>query len=159
MKIPELVISFRFLACFRVKITIGSQMTATELQSRFARQAGASCVAVIFTSLRPTGPEAKSDGYAEAARHMDDLARGQPGFLGLETARDQDGFGITVSYWTDMGAAQSWKQHSEHLKAQHKGRHGWYHAWHVRVCQVERSYGFMGALEEADPWAPLDPEA
>ena len=52
--------------------------------------------AVIFTTLRTEGDK----GYAEAAERMVTLAREQPGFLGIESARGEDGLGITVSYWS-----------------------------------------------------------
>jgi hypothetical protein len=32
---------------------------------------------------------------------MVELAAEQPGYLGIETCRGEDGFGITVSYWQD----------------------------------------------------------
>lgn len=48
--------------------------------------------AVIFTSERTDVDE----GYAAMAERMLALARTQPGFLGVESARD--GVGITVSY-------------------------------------------------------------
>jgi len=51
--------------------------------------------AVIFTSLRTEGDR----GYGHMADRMVELASQQPGFLGVETTRGADGFGITVSYW------------------------------------------------------------
>ena len=91
--------------------------------------------AVIFTSLRTEGDQ----GYAETARRMVELAREQPGFLGIESVRD--GLGITVSYWQSLEAIQSWKAHAEHRLAQKRGR-DWYASFRVRVCKVEREYGF-----------------
>jgi heme-degrading monooxygenase HmoA len=92
--------------------------------------------AVIFTSQRT----AREDGYAEMAERMVELARDQPGFLGVESARDAGGFGITVSYWTDEAAIGAWKSHAEHLIAQEHGRRDWYASYEVRVARVERSY-------------------
>src|SRR3954453_19870706 len=46
-------------------------------------------VAVIFTSVRTDGDD---DGYAAMAAAMERLAREQPGYLGIETARE--GVGI-----------------------------------------------------------------
>ncbi|RMV42609.1 Antibiotic biosynthesis monooxygenase protein [Pseudomonas syringae pv. helianthi] len=57
--------------------------------------------AVVFTSLRT--PD-EGQAYADAAQRMVGLARQQPGFLGVESARGEDGLGITVSYWTDETA-------------------------------------------------------
>jgi heme-degrading monooxygenase HmoA len=70
---------------------------------------------------------------------MDLLARQQPGFLGVESARE--GVGITVSYWRDERAAQAWKQVAEHLVVQRAGRAVWYEDYRVRVATVVRDYG------------------
>ena len=92
-------------------------------------------VAVVFTSLRTDG----DNGYAAMSRRMDALAAEQPGYLGIESARD--GLGITVSYWTDEAAAAAWKQVAEHLVAQRRGREVWYSDYRVRVAVVRRDYG------------------
>lgn len=91
--------------------------------------------AVIFTSLRTAGDQ----GYAVMAARMDELASSQPGYLGIESAREQ--LGITVSYWTDDSAARRWKQVAEHLIAQRRGRDVWYRDYRVRVATVQRDYG------------------
>jgi heme-degrading monooxygenase HmoA len=92
-------------------------------------------VAVIFTSTRTDG----DNGYEAMAASMATLARTQPGFLGIESARD--GVGITVTYWADQDAARDWKQVSAHLVAQRRGRDIWYSDYRVRVATVERDYG------------------
>lgn len=92
--------------------------------------------AVIFTSIRT--PDA--DGYADMATRMVELAREQPGFLGVESARDT--LGITVSYWESAEAIRNWKRHAEHQLAQQTGRDRWYETYRVRVCRVERAYEF-----------------
>lgn len=91
--------------------------------------------AVIFTSIRTE----TDNGYADTARQMLELAAQQPGFLGFETAR-QD-IGISVSYWASLDAIKAWKQHATHRQAQSRAR-DWYTAFRVRVCRVEREYGF-----------------
>jgi len=94
--------------------------------------------AVIFTSLRTAGDQ----GYAEAAERMVELAREQPGFLGVESARGEDGLGITVSYWDSEAAILAWKNHPEHSAIRESGRSTWYETCHTRVCRVERAYAF-----------------
>ncbi|XVX20080.1 antibiotic biosynthesis monooxygenase family protein [Actinomycetota bacterium] len=99
-------------------------------------------VAVVFTSLRTVGDDSDSDGYAAAAARMDELASQQPGYLGIESARDpQTGLGITVSYWADESAARAWKGVAEHLDAQRRGREEWYLDYRVRIATVSRDYG------------------
>ncbi|MGB8031627.1 MAG: antibiotic biosynthesis monooxygenase [Terracidiphilus sp.] len=92
--------------------------------------------AVIFTSLRTEG----DNGYGKMAEAMEKLAATQPGFLGMESARDE--LGITVSYWSSLEAIAAWKQNSRHMVAQERGRDAWYEELKVRICRVERDYGF-----------------
>ena len=92
--------------------------------------------AVIFSSIRTE----VSSGYVDMADRMVELARQQDGFLGIETARS--GLGITVSYWRDLSSIKKWKQHSDHLIAQEKGKKDWYSHYKVRIALVEREYGF-----------------
>lgn len=96
--------------------------------------------AVIFSSQRTPGDR----GYARMAERMVELAAAQPGFLGVESARAADGFGLTVSYWRDEAAIAAWKAQAEHLEAQRLGRETWYEAFAVRVCRVERALGAAG---------------
>jgi len=93
--------------------------------------------AVIFSSLRSDG----DNGYGRMAERLIELAARQPGFLGVESARNPDGFGITVSYWTTPEAISDWKANVEHLAAQDLGKRLWYSNFELRVAKVERSYG------------------
>lgn len=103
--------------------------------------------AVIFSSVRTTDDP---EGYGAAAERMVELARTMPGFLGVESVRAQDGFGITVSYWASEVAIREWQQHAEHLVAQRLGRERWYAQFELRVCRVERAHGF-GKFAETGP--------
>lgn len=105
--------------------------------SHFARTPEPPYYAVIFSSLRTAG----ENGYGAMADRMVELAGEQPGFLGVETVRGEDGFGITVSYWESEEDIRRWKAQSEHLAAQEQGKSTWYEDYELRVAKVERSYG------------------
>jgi heme-degrading monooxygenase HmoA len=94
--------------------------------------------AVIFTSLRTEVEK----GYGDTAARMLELAAGQPGFLGVDSARGTDGLGITVSYWQTLESISAWKSVAAHRAAQEGGRRDWYASYQVRIARVERSYGF-----------------
>ena len=98
--------------------------------------------AVIFTSQRTQGDQ----GYGKMAERMAELAASQPGYLGVESARGNDGVGITVSYWKDEGSILAWKKNLEHTAARDQGRQKWYSAYELRVAKVERAYNW--SLEE-----------
>jgi heme-degrading monooxygenase HmoA len=93
---------------------------------------------VCFSSKRTDG----DNDYGNMADQMEALARQQPGFLGVESARSNDGFGITNSYWTDETSIRAWKRVVDHVAAQELGRARWYEYYAVRVAKVERAYGF-----------------
>lgn len=97
---------------------------------------GAPFYAVIFSSLRTPG----DNGYAAMAGRMEELAAGIPGYLGIQSARNQDGFGITVSYWRDEESIAQWRRHTEHVLAQERGKREWYKYYELRVARVERSW-------------------
>jgi glutathione S-transferase len=97
------------------------------------------CFAVIFSSQRTA---AVPEEYEAAASAMVELAARQPGFLGVESARGPDGFGITVSYWDSLEAIRKWKDVPAHAQIQARGRESFYERYEVRVATVERGYKF-----------------
>jgi heme-degrading monooxygenase HmoA len=101
--------------------------------------------AVIFSSLRTDGDR----GYEAMAKKMADLAGQQPGFLGIETARDANGVGITVSYWGSEEAIVNWKANADHQVAQQAGQKTWYRDYQLRVARVERAYGRPADRDES----------
>ncbi|GGE40648.1 hypothetical protein GCM10011391_19280 [Pullulanibacillus camelliae] len=88
--------------------------------------------AVIFTSKRTQGDK----GYAAMAQHIEELAREQPGFLGIESTQNQQ-LGITISYWSSLEAIKAWREHPAHKVAQKRGKNEWYKYYAVRICKVE----------------------
>ncbi len=103
--------------------------------------------AVIFTSVRT---DVETD-YADTAAQMMALGSRMPGFLGLESARED--VGITVSYWDSLESIRAWKQQADHLAAQRTGRQRWYAAYQTRICRMERDYSFAA---DAAPDAPVE---
>ena len=92
--------------------------------------------AVIFTTVRTD----TDDGYDAMAQKMLALASKQPGFLGVESAKED--LGITVSYWSDLESIKNWKAVMDHREAQRLGREKWYAQYKTRISLVERDYGF-----------------
>lgn len=93
--------------------------------------------AVIFTSIKVEA----ANNYADVANRMVELAAQQPGFIGVESARNE--IGITVSYWESLEAIKNWKNNAEHLIAQQLGKDAFYQSYTTRICKVEREYSFQ----------------
>ncbi len=94
--------------------------------------------AVVFSSQRRDG----DNGYGATSDRMVELAQQQPGFLGVESTRGDDGFGITVAYWDSEAAIKAWRLHAEHTLARERGRAEWYRHFELRIAKVERAYGW-----------------
>lgn len=92
--------------------------------------------AVIFTSVRTE----IENGYDKTSQQMEVLAKQQPGFLGMDSARNE--IGITISYWDGLEAIKNWKKNLDHQVAQKNGKDKWYSSYHVRICKVEREYSY-----------------
>ena len=101
---------------------------------------------VIFTAQRTLSDE---DMYSLTSERMVELAQQQPGFLGLEAVRGEDGIGITVSYWRDRAAIRAWRIDVEHLAAQQMGRQEFYSWYHIRVAEVvaHRTFDASAAVD------------
>lgn len=94
-------------------------------------------IAVIFSAQRTAIDDA---GYDKSAAAMSKLAAEQPGYLGQESSRSRDGFGITVSYWQDDAAAKAWRDNPEHTAIRDRGRSDWYESYDLHVVRIERGY-------------------
>ena len=95
--------------------------------------------AVIFTSQRT---ESEYEHYSLMSARMIDLAQQQPGFLGLESVREDAGLGITVSYWRDRDSIKAWAQNSEHKLQQRLGRQEFYSWFQTRISKVIEESAF-----------------
>ena len=91
--------------------------------------------AVIFTTMRVNDP---NDGYAEMSERLEKMVCDQPGYIGMESVRKNNGYGITVCYWIDEASITNWKNNLEHQDAQEKGRADWYNNYFLRIAKVER---------------------
>lgn len=103
--------------------------------------------AVIFTSQRTPGDL----GYGDTADRMVALAAEQPGYLGVESTRGEDGLGITVSYWRSAEDIAAWRRNAEHKIARDAGRSDWYAHYTLRVAKVERAYAWSREDGSQDP--------
>ncbi|WP_407352705.1 antibiotic biosynthesis monooxygenase family protein [Luteimonas sp. R10] len=101
--------------------------------------------AVVFSS------EHDDPGYGGAAQRMIGPARQQPGFLGAESARGDDGPGISASYWRSEEAIRAWRRHAGHAATRERGRRDWYECYALRVAKVERAYGWNRPAETDAP--------
>lgn len=95
--------------------------------------------AEIFVSQRSASDPAE---YSTAAARMLQLAALQSGLLGVDSARADEGLGLTDSYWQAAASIAAWKRDAAHSAMRERDRNAWYDdAFEVRVARVERACG------------------
>lgn len=107
------------------------------MNDRFARTPRAPYYAAIMTSHRRDNDPV---GYRQAMARMQALAAAVPGYLGMEEAREADGFGILISYWDSEQAILDWKSQGDHAEIRERGRWLWFQHFEMRIARVERAY-------------------
>ncbi|EEM06023.1 MULTISPECIES: antibiotic biosynthesis monooxygenase family protein [Bacillus] len=105
---------------------------------RDTKQSNEPYYAVIFTSQLSQD----TTDYGDVAEEMEKLAKGQPGFINVDSVRDASGLGITISYWESLEAIKQWRENAVHTIARQRGREQWYESFHMKICVVEREYNF-----------------
>lgn len=93
--------------------------------------------AVIFISEKSVD----LDGYKEMDELTINLAKQQEGFLGFESAGNNNE-GIFISYWKSLEAIDNWRKNSIHVTAKKIGKEKWYKRYVSQISKVEMSYEF-----------------
>ncbi len=97
-------------------------------------------IAVIFTSLKTK--EAKND--YDLMNELTSLESGKiEGYLGCESLRNEHEWGITISYWKNIEAVNTWRKNTIHQQAKNKGRAQWYTQYAVRITEVKEDHLFL----------------
>lgn len=101
-------------------------------------------VAVIF-EVYPT-KEGKGEYLAFAAK-LREFLKDRPGFISVERFQslgDEKKI-LSLSFWENEEAVQSWRNVLEHGKAQKKGKKELFEKYRIRVAHVVRDYTDVGS--------------
>ena len=91
--------------------------------------------AVIFKAEIKT----LDSNYAPMAKRMRELAINKYGCSDFISTTENN-LEIAISYWNNLDQIKQWKQDSEHLAAQDKGKSIWYKSYTVQVVEIIREY-------------------
>ena len=97
-------------------------------------------VVIVEFKLR-AGSESE---FGDAVEHMQEQVKKYDGFLGempycnLEV---KSRF-VTLFYWNDRESIKAWREDPEHVKIQELGRNKVFAWYKIRVCELEREYGW-----------------
>ncbi len=92
---------------------------------------------VVFTSRRTE----VDDGFSVLDAKLYEKAQTYPGFLGMNSFRVADGWGVALVYWKTLENIDAWRRDEQYRAAKEKGRTVWYSDFWVEICRVEQSYG------------------
>jgi len=98
-------------------------------------------IAVIFEVWPNDG---KSDDYFSIAAQLRGDLEKIEGFISIERFESltTPGKYLSLSFWSNMEAVQTWRNQENHRTAQFKGRNGIFADYRLRVASVVRDYGF-----------------
>ncbi|MYM36090.1 antibiotic biosynthesis monooxygenase [Duganella sp. FT94W] len=103
-------------------------------------------IAVIFEVMPSDDGRAE---YLERAAQLAPLLVDVDGFISVErfTSITTPGKMLSLSFWRDEAAVQTWRQQQEHRAAQRAGRGGVFDDYRLRVASVIRDYGMNGRAQ------------
>ncbi len=104
-------------------------------------------IAVIFEVWPNAGHH---DEYLDIAAELRPLLDEIDGFVSIERFQSltEPGKILSLSFWRDEQAVETWRQMDEHRGAQTKGRSWVFADYRLRVAAVQRDYG-MTRREDA----------
>ena len=70
---------------------------------------------------------------------MQRMAFNQYGCVEYTSCREGDEE-VSISYWESEKQIKDWRNNSDHLKAQGKGRKVWFKSYSVQVTEITREY-------------------
>ncbi len=82
--------------------------------------------------------------FETALRHMQEQVKKHDGFLGEVPCCNigNEKTFVTLFYWRDRESIQAWRENPEHVKTQQLGREKIFASYKIRVCELEREYGW-----------------
>jgi heme-degrading monooxygenase HmoA len=97
-------------------------------------------IAVIFEVTPAAG---RLQQYLDTAAGLSEPLMQIDGFVSVERFQSLTAPGklLSLSFWRDEAAVARWRNVEAHRAAQHRGRHGVFAEYRLRVAQVLRDYG------------------
>ncbi|MBJ3816775.1 antibiotic biosynthesis monooxygenase [Shimwellia pseudoproteus] len=96
-------------------------------------------IAVLFeVNVKPEG-QAR---YLALAAGLSQQLADMPGFIGIERFQSlaHPGKLLSLSWWQDAGAVQTWRRHPAHQAAQQEGRDSLFSGYRITITEVTREY-------------------
>ena len=98
--------------------------------------------AVIF-EVRPK--EGHYEDYLAIAAELRPELEQIDGFISVErfASLSEEGKILSISFWRDEAAIKAWREHTDHRRAQRRGRAEVFEDYRLRIAAVIRDYGMF----------------
>ncbi len=98
--------------------------------------------AVIF-EVHPKGE--RYEDYLSIAAELRPALEQIDGFISVErfASLSEEGKILSLSFWRDEAAIKAWREHTDHRRAQGKGRAEVFEDYRLRIAAVIRDYGMF----------------
>jgi len=105
-------------------------------------------IACIFRSTRT---DHSDDEYQEWSQRIAQLVVTAPGYRSHVSLRDHETrVGVTIAYFDDVESITTWRDQTEHVRAQQLGRERFYEDYVVQIAPVVREYSWRRTLRTGD---------
>lgn len=96
-------------------------------------------IAVIF-EVKPTA--VGKEEYLKLAAGLKSFLERRQGFISIERFQSlvDEGKMLSLSFWTDEAAIETWRNVLEHRLAQQQGKSALFQSYRIRVAKVVRDY-------------------
>ncbi len=96
-------------------------------------------IVLIRTTVRA---DVDRSAYEALNVQMYDLVQTLPGFVSAKDFTSSDGDTVSMVTFESLETLRAWREHPDHVIAQHRGKTEMYASYRVEVCEVVRAYDF-----------------
>ena len=82
--------------------------------------------------------------FETASQQMQEQVKKYDGCLGEApcSSIENENIFVTLFYWRDRESIKAWRDDPQHVEIQHLGREKIFAWYKIRVCEIERQYGW-----------------
>jgi len=106
---------------------------------------------VLVTFKVTVRDDVDQDAFHQTAGRMMELVAKMPGFKGIEWfgAIDDPHTQLALAEFESHEAVKAWKQNTEHLAAQKRGREEFFARYRIQIADIAREYGYDATTKVA----------
>jgi heme-degrading monooxygenase HmoA len=97
-------------------------------------------IALFRTQLKP---QANLEELGALHQKMHAIVKTMPGFVSVKLFTAEDGETLALAEFESLDALTAWKEHPDHVAAQHRGRDEFFAGCQIQICSLVREAKFQ----------------